>query len=70
MTNLGRIFILCGVIFVIVGSLFLFFPKIPIFRLPGDIVLKKGNFLFYFPLLSCILISVILSLLFNFIFRK
>ncbi|MGB9720959.1 MAG: DUF2905 domain-containing protein [bacterium] len=70
MTNLGKFLILCGIIFVITGFLFLLFPKFPIFRLPGDIVIKRQNFSFYFPVISSILISVILSILFGFIFRK
>ena len=38
-------------------------------RLPGDIVYRKGNFTFYFPLVTCLLLSVILSLLLS-LFRR
>ncbi len=41
----------------------------PLFRLPGDIFIKKENFSFFFPIVSCILISVLLTLLMN-IFRR
>ncbi|MFH1783124.1 MAG: DUF2905 domain-containing protein [Candidatus Omnitrophota bacterium] len=45
--------------------------KIPwLGRLPGDILIKKDNFTFYFPLTTSILISVILTLIFIFIGRK
>jgi len=70
MYNIGKFLILFGIIFIIVGLLFLFFPKFPIFKLPGDIVIKKGNFSFYFPVVSSILISIILSVILNLIFRK
>jgi len=64
MSDLGRFLIVIGVILVIVGAVFLLAPKIPwLGRLPGDISIKRGNFSFYFPLGTCILISVILSLI-------
>ena len=43
--------------------------NIPIGRLPGDIVIKKENFSFYFPVVSCLVVSVLLTLFFNF-FKK
>uniref|UniRef100_A0A7C6AHC6 DUF2905 family protein n=1 Tax=candidate division WOR-3 bacterium TaxID=2052148 RepID=A0A7C6AHC6_UNCW3 len=70
MFNLGRILILLGIIFICTGILFLIFPKIPIFRLPGDIIVKKDNFFFYFPVVSSILLSIILTIIFSLIFRK
>ena len=42
---------------------------LPLFRLPGDIYLKRGNFSFYFPLATSILLSIILTLLIAF-FRR
>lgn len=46
-------------------------PKLPgrLGRLPGDIILRRENFTFYFPLVTCLLVSVILSLLF-WLFRR
>ncbi|MDD2498322.1 MAG: DUF2905 domain-containing protein [Desulfitobacteriaceae bacterium] len=38
--------------------------------LPGDIVFRKGNFTFYFPLVSCLVISIILTIVLNLIFRR
>ena len=70
MTDLGRVLIVIGVILVIVGAVFLLAPKIPwLGRLPGDISYKRGNFSFYFPLGTCILISIILTLI-MYLFRK
>jgi len=64
MTDLGRLLILIGVILVIVGVALLLAPKIPwLGRLPGDISFKRGNVSFYFPLVTCILISLILTLI-------
>ena len=65
MSFLGKILILFGFLLVILGIFVSFFEKIPYLgKLPGDIYVKKGNFTFYFPLASCVLISVILSLVF------
>ena len=61
----GKILILFGVLLVVLGVVFSFFGKVPYLgKLPGDIYIKKENFTFYFPLTSCILISIILSLIF------
>jgi hypothetical protein len=62
---LGKFLILMGIILVIVGGLFLLANKLPfIGRLPGDIIIKKEHFAFYFPITTCILISIILSIIF------
>jgi len=62
---LGKILILFGFLLVILGIFVSFFEKIPYLgKLPGDIYVKKGNFTFYFPLTTCLVISVILSLVF------
>ena len=74
MGNIGRIFIIAGLIIVSVGVLIMFLSKtnIPIGRLPGDIIIHKKNFTFYFPLTTSIVLSILLSLLFYIIsmFRK
>ncbi len=69
--QIGKFLIFIGLITVIIGVVFIFLPKIPhIGRLPGDIYIKKGNFTFYFPLATSILISIILTIILNLIFRK
>ncbi|MFN3966857.1 MAG: DUF2905 domain-containing protein [Endomicrobiia bacterium] len=66
----GKIFIYLGIVLIIIGIFFIIGPKIPyIGRLPGDIYIKRENFVFYFPLATSIIISVILSLIF-YLFRK
>ncbi len=70
MSDLARLFIILGVILVVIGLALLLVPKIPgLGKLPGDIVIKRENFTFYFPLGTSILISIILSLIF-WLFRK
>jgi len=61
---LGKYLILLGVIFIIAGLLFTFFPKINfIGKLPGDIHFRKGNFAFYFPLVTSILLSILVAII-------
>jgi len=70
MAALGRVLILLGIVIILIGLGLLFAHKIPyIGRLPGDIYVKKDNFTFYFPLGTCIVISVVLSFIF-WLFRK
>jgi hypothetical protein len=70
MAPIGKLLIVIGLVIVGAGFLLLLSDKIPwLGRLPGDITIKRDNFTFFFPLATCILISVILSLLF-WLFRK
>ena len=70
MGALGKMLILLGVLIIVIGVLLLVGEKIPwIGKLPGDIIIKKEKFSFYFPITTCIIISLILTLLF-WIFRK
>ncbi len=63
---MARFLILPGVILIGLGVALLLLPKIPgLGRLPGDIIIKRENFTFYFPLGTCILVSLILSLIFR-----
>lgn len=71
MSSLARIFLIIGAIFLVIGGLLYLAGRlnIPIGRLPGDIRVEKGNFTFYFPLVSCILGSIFLTILVNLIAR-
>lgn len=60
-TQFAKIFIVIGIIFVVIGILFLLNIKIPFGKLPGDIVIKKENFTFAFPIMTSIIASVVLS---------
>ncbi|MCR4293553.1 MAG: DUF2905 domain-containing protein [Candidatus Kuenenia sp.] len=69
--SFGKVLIITGIILIIAGALFLFVNKIPFLgRLPGDIAVQKKNFSFYFPLTTCIIISIILSLIMWLLGRK
>jgi len=70
MSELGRFLIIIGAILVLVGVVLWLSPKIPwLGHLPGDIVIKREKFSFYLPLGTCILISIILTLIL-YLFRK
>ena len=58
---MAKIFIFIGIIFIIIGLILYFFKDFPLFHLPGDIVIKKENFNFYFPITSSIILSIVLS---------
>lgn len=59
----AKLLIAVGIIVVIVGVLMLLNIKIPFGKLPGDIVIKKENFTFAFPIVTCIIASIVLSFL-------
>jgi len=66
---MAKFFIFIGIAFVIIGLLLYIFTDFPLFNLPGDIVIKKENFTFYFPITSSIILSIILSAIFYLISR-
>jgi len=70
MQSIARFLVVLGIIFVITGTVFLIFPRISVFRLPGDIIIRRGNFTFIFPITTSILFSVILTIILNFLVRK
>jgi len=63
--------LLIGVILVVLGGLLLLVGKVPFLgRLPGDIVIERKNFTFYFPLATSILLSIVLTLLLSLFGRR
>ncbi len=73
--GLGKLLIGFGVVMIILGGIFLFLGilsgKVPwIGRLPGDIYIERGNWSFYFPLATSIVISIILTLIFSLFGRR
>ena len=70
MTGFGRSLIYIGIVLVILGLLFSLGGKIPwLGHLPGDIYIQRARFTFYFPVTTCLLISIIMTLIFYF-FRR
>ena len=53
-----------GLVLVAVGLLWPWLGKLGLGRLPGDIVVERGSFSFYFPIVTCLVVSVVLSLVF------
>ena len=70
MQDIGRFLVIIGVVVAIIGLLMWtgFMPKW-LGRLPGDIRVERGSFSLYFPIVTCIVISVILTLIFS-LFRR
>ncbi len=71
MESMGRLVIFAGVILIVVGILLTAWDRIPLLgKLPGDIHYRRGNFHFYFPLATSLLLSVILTLLVRYLGRR
>ena len=64
---MSRILILAGVLLIVTGVLVR--VGLPIGRLPGDVVIRRGGGTFYFPIVTCVVISVVLSLI-GLVFRR
>ena len=62
-----KLLIIIGLLFIVIGLLYPFFRDIGFGRLPGDIVIKKENSSFYFPIVTCIVVSVVISLILIFL---
>jgi len=66
----ARFLIILGLLLMILGAVFLFFPKFIPFKLPGDIVLRRDNLVVVFPLMTGIVLSIIITIIVNFLLRK
>ena len=67
---MGRLLIAAGALLAVVGVVLILAGKVPFLgRLPGDIVYRKGGTTFYFPLMTCLLLSLVLSLVLS-LFRR
>ncbi len=70
---LAKVLITMGLFLIILGAILLVASKLPhlgIGRLPGDIYIKREKFTFYLPIVTCIVVSAVLTLLFNLFFRR
>jgi hypothetical protein len=68
--ELGRILLIIGVLLVVVGGLAVLGVKLPFGRLPGDIAIEGERGGFYFPIVTMIIVSVVLTVLFNLFIRR
>ena len=62
-----KLLIITGLLLILIGLLYPLFRDIGLGRLPGDIVIKKENSSFYFPIVTCIIVSVVISLILIFL---
>ena len=60
-----KMLIILGIIILAVGILYPYIKKIGLGQLPGDLVFKSENSTLFFPIVTCIIISVVLTILFN-----
>ncbi len=67
---MGKLLILFGLLLVLIGLVLSLVEHLPLGRLPGDIVIQRGNWTLYLPIATSILLSVVLTLLLNLLFRK
>ena len=63
--NMQKILIIIGIILLIIGLLYPYIKKLGLGQLPGDILFKTGNSTFFFPVMTCLIISIVLTIIFN-----
>ena len=64
MPEIGRVLLVVGGVLVVLGLVLTFAGRVPfVGRLPGDVVYRRGNFTFYFPIVTSIVLSLILTAL-------
>jgi Protein of unknown function (DUF2905) len=71
MQEIGKFVLIIGLVLVAIGAVLWRFPSLFgwVGKLPGDISVQKGNFSFYFPVVTCILVSILITLL-SWLFRR
>ena len=67
MADAGRLLLVVGVLMIVVGGALMLFGRV---HLPGDITIRSGNVTVYFPLATSLILSVILTVVLNVLFRK
>jgi len=71
MTELGRTLVVLGGLVVLVGLVLMVVPGVPwLGKLPGDILVKRARFTVYFPIVTCLVVSIVLTLVVNLFFRR
>ena len=60
-----KILILLGITILIIGLLYPYIKKLGFGQLPGDMIFKSGNSTFFFPIVTCVIISLILTIIIN-----
>ncbi len=70
LSGIAKMIIGIGAGLVLLGGVMLLLSKTGLGKLPGDIFIRRGNFTFYFPVVSMLLLSLILTIIANVIFRR
>ena len=71
MSDLGRMLIVLGGVAVLAGIVLMLAPHVPwLGRLPGDVFISRGRFTVYFPIVTCLVVSVVVTLVMNLFFRN
>jgi hypothetical protein len=68
--DVGKLLLGAAVVLVVLGGLFLLLGRLGMDRLPGDLVFRRGNATFYFPIGIMILLSVVGTIVLNLVFRR
>jgi len=69
-SGVGKFLILAGVFLILFGLLFIFWERIPFLgKLPGDFMIQRGSFRLFIPVVTCIIISLVLTILINIVLR-
>jgi hypothetical protein len=69
--DIGRVLVVVGLLVAVVGAGLLLMPQLPwLGRLPGDIHVERDDFTFHFPLVTCLVVSAVLTILLNLFFRR
>ena len=69
--SLGRMILYIGIILVLIGGFFILAAKVPWFgRLPGDIIYRRGGMTIFLPITTMVLVSIVLTLLMNIVWRR
>jgi len=68
----GKYLIFVGFLLIVLGVVLTYGPKLPfpLGRLPGDILIRRDHFTFSFPIVTCLILSLLLTLLLNLFFRR
>ncbi|CCO07227.1 DUF2905 domain-containing protein [Desulforamulus hydrothermalis] len=69
--SMAKLLLLAGLLLSLLGGLLLLAGKLPgLGKLPGDIFIQKGNFTFYFPVVTSVILSILLTFILNILFRR
>lgn len=70
LSAMARFLVVAGIGLILLGVVLYLLPRLGGgWKLPGDIFIQRGNFTFFFPIVTCILLSILLTIVFN-VFRR